>query len=133
MRKRTGGFTLIELMITIAVIGILSAIAYPNYTEYVKKSHRTEAKRELLRLANLQEQLFVDSRKYTDNMKDLGLAADPFITESKRYSIDASVIGSTFKLTATAQDAQATNDSHCAKFHLTELGEKTATSTDCWE
>ena len=53
------GFTLIELLITVAIIGILAGVAYPSYTDFIVRSNRTEAQRELLHLANLQEQIFV--------------------------------------------------------------------------
>ena len=109
-QKKNTGFTLVELLITVAIIGILASVAYPSYTDYVSRSNRSEAQRELMRLANLQEQLFVDTRAYTENMKNLGLDADPFITGSKYYSIDAAVSGSTFILTATAKGSQSSND-----------------------
>jgi type IV pilus assembly protein PilE len=132
------GFTLIELMIAIAIVGILSAVAYPSYTDYVTRSNRSEAQRELLRLANLQEQLFVDSRSYTANMKELGMSADPFITESGLYSIDATVSGTdssktSFVLTATAKGTQANRDAECLTFTVNELGKKSGKSADCWE
>jgi type IV pilus assembly protein PilE len=132
------GFTLIELMIAIAIVGILSAVAYPSYTDYVTRSNRSEAQRELLRLANLQEQLFVDSRSYTANMKELGMSADPFITESGLYSIDATVSGTdssktSFVLTATAIGTQASRDAECLTFTVNELGKKSGKSADCWE
>lgn len=134
MLKKFDGFTLLELLIAVAVVGILGAVAYPAYVDFVQSSNRTEAQRELLRLANLQEQYFVDHRVYTDDMKNLGAASDPFTTEHSWYSIDATLAnaGSTYKMTATAKGSQA-SDTHCAKFHINEIGQKTATSTDCWE
>lgn len=131
--KFVKGFTLVELMITIAIVGILAAVAYPSYTDYVLRSNRSEAQRELLRIANLQEQLFVDSRAYTDDMTELGMTKNPFITESKLYSITAVVNGNTYTLTATALGTQASNDADCLNFTVTDLGVKDATSANCWE
>lgn len=131
--KNTLGMTLIELMITIAIVGILAAVAYPSYTTYVAESNRTEAKRELAKVANKMEQYFVDHRTYTDDMTDLGEAADPYITESGYYSIDTSVQTiNTFTLTATAKNSQATADPDCTTLSIDHTGQKTAESTTCW-
>jgi len=129
-QRSSHGFTLIELLITVAIIGILAGIAYPSYTDFVKRSNRAEAQRELLRLANLQEQFFVDSRSYTADMTDLGMA-DPYITETGNYSIDAVVVNATFTLTATAKSSQL-NDTGCLTLTINELGQKNVDS-GCWE
>lgn len=134
-QRNSRGFTLIELLITVAIIGILAAVAYPSYTDFITRSNRSEGLRELLRLANLQEQLFVDTRSYTADMTELGMAADPYITETKNYSIDAVIAngGTTFVLTATAKLTQATNDTACTTITINEIGKKDGESTICWE
>lgn len=130
------GFTLIELMIAVAVIGILASIAYPSYTEFIFRSNRTEAQTELMRLANLQEQRFVDWRAYTQDMTQLGGNGDPHITESGNYSVDAAISpnGDTFILTATAQGSQL-RDADCPTLTITETGLQgpAATAVTCWE
>jgi type IV pilus assembly protein PilE len=132
LKYKSKGFTLIELLITVAIIGVLASIAYPSYSDFVVRSNRTEAQRELLRIANLQEQLFVDSRAYTEDMKTLGLGSDPFKTESENYSIDAKVTGNTFILTATALGNQKTTDTGCVTLSVTDTGLKSPSGT-CWE
>ena len=127
------GFTLIELMITVAIIGSLSAIAYPSYTEFVIRSNRAEAQSELLRLANRQEQYYMDNRVYTVDMTFLGAPNSPFITESGNYSISATVNNGTFILSATALLSQLARDTDCPTFTITETGAKGATSNFCWE
>ncbi len=62
---RTGGFTLIELMIVVVVIGTLAAIGYPAYTDYVKRASREAAKSELMQLANQQEKIYLNSSAYS--------------------------------------------------------------------
>jgi type IV pilus assembly protein PilE len=123
-KRRVKGFTLLELMISVAVVGILASIAYPSYIDNISRANRSEGQRELLRLASLQEQYF---------MKKLGASADPYITDSGFYSIDAVVVGVTYTLKATARGTQATNDSSCLTLSVTDSGQKTATSTNCWE
>ena len=128
------GFTLIELLIVVSIIGILAAVAYPAYTDSVVRSNRSEGQRELLRIANLQEQYFTDNRTYTTDMTELGLDASPFITENKHYSISATVTngGTQFTLKAAAKGSQATTDKLCPTLTITETGEKTP-ATGCWE
>ena len=139
MNNKSLGFTLIELMIVVAIIGILASIAYPSYTDSVTRSNRSEAQRELVRLANLQEQYFVDHREYTNNISDLGVGvAATFSTDSGLYKITATVEGTTFELEALALGVQAANDAGCLKLFITDTGKKSAgtattAATDCWE
>jgi len=134
--KDKKGFTLIELLISVAIVGILAAVAYPSYTDFVLRSNRTEAQSELLRIANLQEQYFIDNRAYTADMTELGLSADPFITENGYYSIDTSAfsaVASTYTLTATAKGSQLSGDTDCTTINVNEVGRKTAETATCWE
>ncbi len=136
---KIAGVTLVELLISIAIMGILGAVAYPSYVSYISKSNRIEPQRELARLASLQEQYFIDHRTYASNLVLLGTSANPYVTESGNYSI-SSVIGSfggvsgvTFTLTATAKGTQATNDSSCKVLTINEKGQKSGTSSTCWD
>ena len=129
------GFTLVELMITVVIISILAAIAYPSYSDFVMRSNRTEAQRELVRLANLQEQLFVDQRVYTNNMTVLGAPANPYLVPVNRpppfYSITGTVAGRTFILSATATGVQL-NDLNCLTLTINEVGLR-GPAENCWE
>lgn len=130
--KKQFGFTLTELLITVAIMGILASIAYPSYTDYVLKSNRSEGLRELMRLANLQEQVFVDTRSYASDMKGLGMSTVKYTTPSKNYVINvtAASTATTFTLRAVAKKIQE-DDTGCKTLKIDHLGKKTPAA--CWE
>ena len=130
-KSRLVGFTLIELMIVVAIIGILAAIAYPSYVNYITKSARSEGVAAVMRVANLQEQYYLDNRAYATDMTKLGLSANPFVTEHGHYSL-ASAGNSSFTITATAKGAQASRDSTCGTITMTSAGVK-GPSAECWK
>jgi type IV pilus assembly protein PilE len=126
------GFTLIEVMITVVIVGILAAIAYPSYTSFVTKSGRSEGVAAVMRVSNLQEQYYMDNRVFAEDMTELGLSklSEPFVTESGYYSVES--VGTTsYTITATAAGSQATRDTTCATITLTSVGIK-GPSKECW-
>lgn len=72
MKTRSGGFTLIELMITVAVIGVLAAIAYPAYQNAMTKNRRASAQALLADVAQRQQQFLMDSRSYSAALTGAG-------------------------------------------------------------
>lgn len=129
------GYTLVELLIAIAIIGILAGVAYPSYMNYVLVAKRSEAQSALMDMASRQEMYYLDHYQYALSLDtDLGLSEDPFITENGYYSISTSSAVATgdFTLTATAISTQAA-DTDCAELAINQDLLKTATSANCWK
>lgn len=123
--KNSQGFTLIELMITIGIIGILAAIALPSYQDSARKARRSEAQSELLKNVNFMERYFTENSTYAS-------AALPS-TSTDYYSLgfSAGPTASSYTLQAVPTGSQ-TADS-CDTLRISSLGTKTKTGTGrCW-
>ena len=137
--KSSKAFTLIELMIVLVVIGILAAIAYPNYTEHVRRGKRAEVKAALMEGAQALERYYSTHGSYLDSE---GNFADAFATQAPasgaaNYLIAAqgAPTATTFQLRATRAGSMAGDP--CGDFQISHTGERTlanATRTvaQCW-
>ena len=128
--QTTRGFTLLELMITVLIVAILAAIAYPSYQSYLARAYRSEAYTALNQWANLQEQYFLDQRRYAGDMSSLGAPANPLVTTAGHYSVQTTATETGFTLTATALDNQLTLDRACSSLTLSSDGVRAP--EDCW-
>jgi type IV pilus assembly protein PilE len=102
------GFTLMELMIAVVIVGILAAIALPSYKEYVKKASRAAAQTELLDLASIQEKIFLNSNSYSASITAAytgnasgGLGRTSGRTNDGKYDLSIVAPGQTYTITAT--------------------------------
>ena len=134
--NRSQGFSLIELMIAVVIVGILAAIAIPMYSDYVTRSRRADGQATLMQVAQELERCYTQFSKYNDDDCSV-FASGTLISDQGFYVISASggdLTESTFTLTATPQNEQA-DDTDCKKLTLTHLGVQSATGPDkesCW-
>ncbi|OIR03328.1 fimbrial protein precursor [mine drainage metagenome] len=137
------GFTLIELMIVVVIAGIIAAIAYPSYLQYVTKSNRSAAESYMLSVANKEEQFMLDMRQYfsvtssacSNILTGTSLGITPSSNVSQNYSVDICANNTatpyTYTITATPIGSQQTNDTKCGVLTLAQDGTK-GTVTACW-
>jgi len=126
MKKNNKGFTLIELMIVIAIMGVLASLGYPAYSSYVKKGNRGDAISALLAEAGRMEEFYMNADTYT------GAAVGSATSSEGKYGIAVTIPagGVSYTLTATPVGT----DTECTTLTYNSLGVKgsTGTSSDCW-
>ena len=148
MTKRQTGFTLIELMLVVVVLGILVSLGVPSYRQYVQRANRVDATAALLRLAANQERFYLQNNIYASNAQmaaampaGLGFMG----TQHGYYNLTIApaagglVVGFTATATAIAGQSQG-SDTDCWTFTMNEQGLRTAATqgaadntTICWK
>lgn len=137
-RIATTGFTLIELMVVVVVIGILAAIAMPSYQEYIRKGKRAAAKSVLSDLANRQQAYLLDKRSYATTLTALapGFVAPSEISSDYQFAVSANNAASPPSFSVTALPVSATmladtcGTSASVPLALSETGARTPAA--CW-
>lgn len=122
------GFSLLELLIAVVVIGILVGVAYPSYQDYLRKTRRADAQGVLLQNAQALERFYIGGNTYVG----APLLADksPKDGSARYYSISIVADGTSFTMTAVPEGPQAGDG--CGTMTLTHNGVKNAAKADCW-
>jgi type IV pilus assembly protein PilE len=146
--RGSAGFTLIELMVVVAIAAILGTLAVSGYTNSVRKSRRTEARSALLDLASREERYMSTNSKYSATASDLGYTGPfPIVIGSGYYQVALPAVGAataalpaTFSLTATPVAGKGQDkDAACQTFTVDSTGKQTAynsgaadSTATCW-
>lgn len=137
--NRQNGFTLIELMIVVAIVGILAAVAYPAYQGYVETTRRGQAQADLLELVQFMERRYANGFDYqaTDNSGNAVAPTLPFDTSPRSgdpvaYDITLSAVAKeSFTLQAAPRSLQAGDV--CGTMTIDEQGNRTPPTAGCWK
>lgn len=147
MERKQRGFTLIELMITVAIIGILAAVAYPSYARYVARANRSSAEAVMQAIVSRQEMYILNARTYypaaggsvtdlTAIAGALGVNIPPDVTRNYDLTVTSSnAAPPSHSVTAVPRGNQANHDSACGTLTLRSTGAREASGSGgatCW-
>lgn len=138
--RRSGGFTLIEMMIVVAIIAILAAIALPAYTNYITKTKRVAAEGCLSEQANYMERYYTTNLSYkadsagtANTLPTLDCASAQRTGSSYSYDLPSTSLSvSSYTVRATPIGAQLSRDTKCGVLSLDQTGARSPTVTGCW-
>lgn len=149
---RSRGFTLVEMLIVVLIVGILASIAFPSYQRYVLQAGRADGKAKLMEIMQAQERYYSQHQTYVVALNGsatanpptgLGYRVTPVPSDEGRYTVEAAPCGNTagltiascVRLTATRTGAQA-NDAECGNLTLDSRGTRGITGNGnvdtCW-
>jgi type IV pilus assembly protein PilE len=140
VRQHSHGFTLVELMIVVAIIAILAAIAIPNYLKQIQQSRRTSAKTALLDVSSREERYYAVNNSYTtlanlgyNNVNAAGALEIPSASEDY-YNVTVTLATSPVGYTVSAAPQGNQSNDGCGTYTLTNLGVQSdnGTATNCW-
>jgi len=130
INQQNKGFTLIELMITVAIMAIIAAIAYPSYIDSVRKARRADAQAQMLELASFMERFYTENNRYNkqNNVAQTNVALPTGITSDYYDYALQSVVATSYAIKADPKSGQST--SSCGTLTITNTGLKRPPT--CW-
>ena len=146
LHPRQAGFTLIELMVVVAIVAIVFAVAFPSYERYVVRAKRAVGQNMLMQVADRQQQFFMDNKRFAADLTNLGFTASPFMVDDDGastvagdpdavYSVALSnVTATTWTATATPLNGQLSRDTSCGNLTINQAGAKgkSGAGDNCW-
>ncbi|MCH8059528.1 MAG: prepilin-type N-terminal cleavage/methylation domain-containing protein [Proteobacteria bacterium] len=143
---RQRGVTMLELLIVVVIVAIITAFAYPSYMQYVVSTKRTAATVTLMQIAERQQQFFMDNKSYTNDLTNLGYAANPLSINDSGNSVAAgdgdsvytitlsNITATTYTATAAPLQGQLSRDTDCGSLTLNQAGARgnSAGGEGCW-
>lgn len=128
--NKVKGFTLLELMIVVVLVGIVTSYAFVSSSEHIKKSHRAEAKSLMLQVANQEERYYTENNAY-GSMTDIGNASATITTDSGNHQVTVAVAGDNMSYTITATPVNTDNE--CGNLTLTNTDVRgSSIAGNCW-
>lgn len=134
--NRQNGFTLVEIMVVVAIIGIIATIGYPSYAEYVQRSNRTEGQALLNEASTAQERYYAQNYVYITSMADVNKLKIRLTTSTGKYRLNIGTTANDGGYTLTAM--QQFNDLKCGNLTLTATGTRGRSASggktieECW-
>lgn len=130
--RGAAGVTLIELLVAVAIVGILAGIAYPSYQRYVARTHRNAAAACLSQYAQFMERFYTTNLTYLDAEPVMGCQTENSMNRHYTFAVTVGADGRSFVARATPVGAQATLDATCGVLSLDQAGGRSPANNACW-
>lgn len=131
-RRRQHGVTLIELMVVIAVIGIVAAVALPAYNQHVLKSNRSNAQAVLLETAQFMERYYTANNSYVNASVLTAVVPKGATGSAVKYNVSFSLAPTASAYTVQAVPANGQTSDSCGTLTVSQTGAQTAATAGCW-
>lgn len=132
--KKSLGFTLVEVMIAVAIIGVIASLAYPSYLSYLRDSRRADAEGVLVEMAAWMERRYTVDGRYDNGAINLPIQKSPRDGAARHYDVAVTASAAeSFTLTATAVGGQT--EEECGNLTITQTGARGSDGpgNDCWD